>query len=307
MNAVPPNPTRAASADHGPIARLEELLAGRLAGASGLSGLDAAEARELAALEAQFPAEAAGLEFDLAEAATVVRGGRVYGMAAAGAWAIPAGVEAAVIRDAGLILGGPSAGATAGTAATVTAAAGGAAGGLTGLTWRGLAVAGWLAAAASLATAAWLGRTIWTQPTVDGGVPIVVDPRSEAVGSAEVPMLSYRVVKAPDALRVPLVGAGGEAVWSAGQQAGLLQVEDLPALDSAEAQYQLWVVDVDRPRGADHVDAGLFDVGEGEVVRTLAFRPRLPVGRLGGVVITRVAPGGSTLPGDGEAVASGRP
>ena len=303
MNAAPPIPTRAASADGGPIARLEELLAGRLAGGA---NLDAGEAGELAALEAQFPAEAAGLEFDLAEAATVVRGNRVRGLAAGGALAIPAGLEAAVIRDAGLILAGPTAGATAATTTSIAAsAAGGVAG---GLTWRGLAVAGWLAAAASLAAAGWLGRTIWTQPTVVGGVPIVVDPRSEAVGSAEVPMLSYGVVKAPDAVRVPLAGVGGgEAVWSAGRQAGLLQVEDLPTLDPAGSQYQLWVVDADRPRGADHVDAGLFDVGEGEVVRTLAFRPSLPVGRLGGLVVTRVAPGGSTLPGDGEAVASGRP
>ena len=292
--AAPGHPEPLAVPPEGPLARLQELAADDALGGT----LDADEASELAALRRQFPAEAAAIEFDLAEAAHLAGGGRTLAAAV-----FPAALAASIARDADLVLGGASAG-TAAAAASATAS-GTAAGlaGLSGLTWRGLAVAGWVSAAAGLIAAATLGTTILRAPAVGETAPIVVDPQVAVIGSDGRPPLSYHVVTDPAALRVAAVGEGesrGEVVWSDARQAGLLQIERLPATGDGtgrgDFQYQLWVIDAARPAGQDRVEAGLFDVGGAETVRTLAFRPALPVGRLGGFLVTRSPAGGSTTP-----------
>jgi anti-sigma-K factor RskA len=62
------------------------------------------------------------------------------------------------------------------------------------------------------------------------------------------------------------------AVWDPEQQAGLLTMEKLPALDAAQ-DYQIWIVD---PAYANPVNGGVFHVAaDGKVA--LAFKPDQPV------------------------------
>jgi hypothetical protein len=298
--------------DAGAVARLQELLADRLAG--GDAALSPAELQQLALLERAHPAEAAMLEYEFAAAATAFDGGRGWGTTSrdVSAAALPVGLHSALCRDAELVLGPASAGgaAAAGSAATagsITAAgAGGSALGkaiLFGVSWRGLAIAGWTSALAALATVGTLGLTIWNSPINQiGGVPIVVEAEPPSGSADSVAVLTYHVAKDRDAQRFELsafarearVTRSGEAIWSDRRQGGLLYVEKLPAIRGKA--YQAWIIDADRPADEQAVSAALFDVREGIAVRTVALQPSLPIGQAAGVVIAAVDPQGTTHP-----------
>ena len=83
--------------------------------------------------------------------------------------------------------------------------------------------------------------------------------------------------------------AGGEVVWHAGLQRGVMRFDSLPANDPREAQYQLWVFDAERDERYP-VDGGVFDVGEGEWL--VVFRPAVPVSEATLFAVTLERPGG---------------
>ncbi len=105
------------------------------------------------------------------------------------------------------------------------------------------------------------------------------------------------IEKAPDALRLPLAGAGepyesagGEVVWSDSRQEGYLTLANLPANDPARNQYQLWIVDPARDEFP--VDGGVFDVPAGEGPVVIPIDAKLLVERPAAFVITLEQPGG---------------
>jgi anti-sigma-K factor RskA len=70
-----------------------------------------------------------------------------------------------------------------------------------------------------------------------------------------------------------VAGVSGEVVWSEAKQVGEMTFRNLPKLDAAKEQYQLWIVDT---RGmGQRISGGLFNGGEGDV--KVAVRPALRV------------------------------
>lgn len=314
------------------LARLEDLLAERVTGGeSGMADADVAELRRLSEAHPAEAAdlEASLLDTLLSVPPGPLSPGRKVAASVAGGAALmmPATLKASILRDASLVLGS-SAGSGAGaaameaakqttTASTATPAATSASTAGSGssvifgsLTWRAAAVIGWASAAAALLAVATLAVVVLQQPEIDTP-PIIIDEQLQFAGSDMPLALSYHVVKDRDAIRVglyppasesrravgeqPAAGepARGLAIWSDRRQAGLLQIEDLPVNDPTVEQYQVWVIDLERPAGLDRVNGGVFNVTPDRAIQTLAVQPNLPVGRAGGFVITLEPAGGS--------------
>jgi anti-sigma-K factor RskA len=84
--------------------------------------------------------------------------------------------------------------------------------------------------------------------------------------------------------------AGGEVLWDAQAQRGVMQFTGLAPNDPRIAQYQLWIIDAERDARYP-VDGGVFDVAsDGEVLVRIAAR--LPVGRPTLFAVTLERPGG---------------
>ncbi len=171
--------------------------------------------------------------------------------------------------------------------------------------WRQLARISVFVAVALLVTAIGLGVVVLrlTQQTVDIG-PLIADGPVEEIGGAG--HVSYRIAEEAGAARIwmkPVAGApeaaGGNVLWSDARQGGLAQIIGLPPNDAAVEQYQFWIVDADRPEGANRVPAGVFNVRErsrrDDQLRTLLLRPTLPVGQAIAFAVTREPAGGSIL------------
>ena len=134
--------------------------------------------------------------------------------------------------------------------------------------WRQTARIGWLFAAAAAVVAIGFGGTVLrlTRQTVDIG-PLIADGPIEEIGGTG--NVSYRIAEEAGAARVwmrPVAKvpetAGGNVIWSDARQGGLAQLIGLEPNDPAVEQYQFWIVDADRPDGADRVPAGVFNVRE---------------------------------------------
>lgn len=295
--------------------RLQELLADRVM--LGESEMDADDLAELHDLERQFPAEAEQAELELGEAvvkAGMTRSQRRYVAAAGGIPAVmPATLRGSMLRDADLVLSGAA--VATGTAATATAVGTGSVGaGFWGaVSWKALALIGWTSAGAALLATFTLAVNLWNMS--DGvNVPAMnIDENLLSDQGSSPAALSYQVVKADDArqfqLRVdPEVSAADAknlsayVVWSQDLQAGLLHLTRMPPNDPTRRQYQAWIIDADRPEGARRVDAGVFDVVEGQPVHTVALRAKLPVARAAGIVITIEPAGGSVNGNDSTTV-----
>lgn len=107
---------------------------------------------------------------------------------------------------------------------------------------------------------------------------------------------------APDAIEVPWTpwdpaggGAGaaiqGDIVWSDARQAGFMRFRGLPANDPAQQQYQLWIIDAERP-GEPPVDGGLFNIEPGQTEVILPIHPPIKVGAPAAFAVTIEKPGG---------------
>mgnify|MGYP002780260145 CR=1 FL=1 len=171
--------------------------------------------------------------------------------------------------------------------------------------WRVTAVAGWLAAAASLAV--WASGSREADAPSASGATVDVTPASSSAALTEARALTD--ARALVALRTTLLAdstslrrtwapstdpaarsAGGDLVWNAAQQRGVMRFTGLVPNDPRVAQYQLWIVDASRDARYP-VDGGVFDVTEtGEVL--VLITPRLPVERPTLFAITLERPGG---------------
>lgn len=315
------------------MARLEELLADRVtSGESDMADADVADLRRLSQAYPAEAAEleASLVETLLSVPPGPLSSGRkvAAGVAGVAGLAMPAALKASILRDASLVLSGSSVTggvgaaashvATSGTTSTSTAStataatsAGAGSGTLFGsLTWRAAAVIGWASAAAALLATATLAVVLLQKPQIDTPA-IIIDEQLQFAGTSMPLALSYHVVKDKDAVRVALYppasdsrrgigeqpaadrAARGLAIWSDRRQAGLLQIEDLPVNDPMVEQYQVWVIDLERPTGLDRVNGGVFNVTADRDIQTLAVQPNLPVGQAGGFVITLEPAGGS--------------
>ena len=155
-----------------------------------------------------------------------------------------------------------------------------------------LAYSGWVAAAAALVL--WLAV-----PRTPAVVPVVTVSAAERVAQLRDSLIAndsaaQRIAwtaTADSAAR----GAGGDVVWSARAQRGVMRIAGLQANDRTRWQYQLWIFD--RTRNDKYpVDGGVFDIptGGGEVL--VPIDARVPVGdavmfaitveKAGGVVVS---------------------
>jgi len=109
--------------------------------------------------------------------------------------------------------------------------------------------------------------------------------------------LVTRVEQAPDAIRLPLGGAGeayadaaGEIIWSDSRQEGYMKLVNLPANNPGTNQYQLWIVDPARDEFP--VDGGVFDIPAGPDPVIVPIDAKLAVKNPAVFVITLEQPGG---------------
>lgn len=91
----------------------------------------------------------------------------------------------------------------------------------------------------------------------------------------------------------------GDVVWNPARQAGFMRFVDLQPNVTGERQYQLWIIDGDRPTEPP-VDGGVFDVTSGgEVV--VPIDPKLSIGRATVFAVTVEKPGGVVVSDKGAA------
>ena len=103
------------------------------------------------------------------------------------------------------------------------------------------------------------------------------------IDRTRIAVLSSTAARAPKAVAV--------SVWSQDQQAGVLVVDNLPALPAGR-DYQLWVID---PAKGTPVSAGVFKVDDKGKVR-IEFKPVQPIGTADKFAITIEREGGSEIP-----------
>ena len=145
----------------------------------------------------------------------------------------------------------------------------------------------WLAAAACLlvAVVGWYTRPTpnspQKSPAVANSEPPAPPPRVDtpAPSPATLTVAQQReqlLASAPDVLHLQLVSdngggvageSGGDIVWSSGRQIGYLRLRGLASNDSAQRQYQLWIIGCDASSN-EIINGGLFPVGRstGELI-----------------------------------------
>ncbi|MCU0616051.1 MAG: anti-sigma factor [Gemmatimonadaceae bacterium] len=164
---------------------------------------------------------------------------------------------------------------------------------------RVAAVAGWLAAAASLAVWA-SGSRAATAPAATNTTVSVTPASADDARLDAAALVALRTALLADSTSLRRTwapstdpaarGAGGDLVWNAAQQRGVMRFTGLVPNDPRVAQYQLWIVDASRDARYP-VDGGVFDVTDsGEVL--VLITPRLPVDRPTLFAITLERPGG---------------
>lgn len=157
---------------------------------------------------------------------------------------------------------------------------------------RALASLGWLAAAACLALAA-VG---WLRHAPSSGAP------SDSALLRRPDTIRWAWQAAADSR---LAGLEGEVIFNPTTQQGSMRLRNLPALDPATQQYQLWIVDPDRKQP---VDGGVFDAvaagPSGEAV--IPINAKLRVDKPGAFAITIERRGGVVV-SDGPLAAVAAP
>lgn len=148
---------------------------------------------------------------------------------------------------------------------------------------RGLALAGWLAAAALLLV------------ILEGGASFAPtgDVTARRLALLEDPLVHDLVLLPWSATDdVAAAGAAGDVAWSSARQEGYLRLRGLEANDPRASQYQLWIFDPTRADWeAKPVDGGVFDVPAGAEV-VVPIDPKLRVGRAALFAVTVEVPGG---------------
>jgi len=153
---------------------------------------------------------------------------------------------------------------------------------------------GWAVAAALLLIAA----TAWiTRPTAPTGMapPVATGPSIEE-------RLESLINAAPeDLVRIAWTVAGedptaanyraGEVVWSDARNEGYMVFEGLAANNPSDEQYQLWIFDATR-NDAHPVDGGVFNIASADQRIVVPIDPRVPVREAALFAITVEQPGG---------------
>jgi len=85
-------------------------------------------------------------------------------------------------------------------------------------------------------------------------------------------------------------GVTGAVAWSASEQTGVMRFDGLEPNDPSVSQYQLWIIDAERP-GEDPVDGGVFDVASSGRVE-VPIDAKLAVGSPAVFAVTVEKPGG---------------
>lgn len=163
---------------------------------------------------------------------------------------------------------------------------------------RGVALAGWLAAAACLLLA--VGVAVW-RPRVVTVETASVDPakaRTELLARPGTERLAWTATK-------EAAGAEGDVVWNAAEQRGFMRFKGLARNDRARSVYQLWIFDRDRDERYP-VDGGVFDVGaDGDVI--VPIKARLPVAAATLFAVTVEKPGGVVVSSREHIVVTAKP
>ncbi len=182
--------------------------------------------------------------------------------------------------------------------------------------WRSAPVwGGWLAAAACLLLAVNLysersapSAAFMARRDLGGGEASI----SNLVRRSPVALLDEFLSSAGDRVSVRLASmksdrapdARAEVVWSPGQRTGFLKVSGLPANDTAQSRYQIWVVDATR-REPYPVDAGLFDIPLSGGQYVVPINARLPVGQPRAFAVSIEAPEGTVVSGPERLILAG--
>lgn len=238
---------------HEPTSRLDELAAGRA-----LGNLDAAECRELEALETQ-PGILRDEDFDLLAASLEVQA------ALRSARPIPPLLAKRLHAHAAQIFPQPTPQETNILRPSL---------------WDRLIrhpATGWVAAAAVLVMA-------------------LILPRGQSTASPQQSANELRA-RSRDLMDLPFSGLGefsnatGSVIWSNAGQQGFMTLSGIPANNPTKAQYQLWIVDPSRDPDSP-VDGGVFDIpaGAGKVV--VPIQAKLAVHHPQAFLITLEQPGG---------------
>jgi DNA-directed RNA polymerase specialized sigma24 family protein len=129
-----------------------------------------------------------------------------------------------------------------------------------------------------------------------GWWPALVGPMMEVEGPRE--GLQSLVASSDELVRAPWQGGdaakgrsvSGEVVWSPQRQRGYMVLDNVPANDPREAQYQLWIFDGERPEYP--VNGGVFNVPSGRESVIVPITPEVTVGDPSLFAVTRERPGG---------------
>jgi anti-sigma-K factor RskA len=159
-----------------------------------------------------------------------------------------------------------------------------------------LAWAGWMAAAAAMVL--WIATPRTSTPSPVESVAVSASRLRDSLLARDsaVQKLAWTATKDSAAL-----GASGDVVWSARNQAGVMRIAGLQPNDRRRWQYQLWIFDKTRDQKYP-VDGGVFDVpaGTGEIL--VPIDARVPVGDAVMFAIT-VEPAGGVVVSTRERIA----
>ncbi|TAE74824.1 MAG: anti-sigma factor [Verrucomicrobia bacterium] len=137
---------------------------------------------------------------------------------------------------------------------------------------------GWAAAACLLVLLVFQALV----PDRNSAIP---DRRQSLIASAT-DLTQLQFTPAGDAYRA----VGGEVLWSGARQEGYMTLNQVPANDPSERQYQLWIVDPSRDEFP--VDGGVFDIPSVPGPFVIPIRAKLAVTKPIAFVITLEQPGG---------------
>ncbi len=154
---------------------------------------------------------------------------------------------------------------------------------------------GWaFAAAACVALAINLWLTQSQKPTEVAKTPETIQTPKPELSLAQ--KREQLLASATDAVQVSLANPKnekeilGDMVWSNSQQKGYARFRGLPANDTAQETYQLWIVD-ETQNEKTPISGGVFDVsGTGEII--VPINAQLTVKKPKMVAVTKEKPGG---------------
>lgn len=177
-----------------------------------------------------------------------------------------------------------------------------------GFAWNGPQALGWYAAIAALIALAFIISRPPTETVVEVERVVQVPVQPETPTNTPLDEQYSQLAAKPGVVAAPwgfnadggderFANATGQIIFDPETQTGYMKLSGLPVNDPDQEQYQLWIVDADRPdETTNRVDGGVFDVtAAGEVIvpvnpKIVAEQPvvfALTIERPGGVVVSQ--------------------